>query len=85
MSISSIVEPREQVASGVLAPLAAALKRLCVAYVTWRMAQSGTAVLRALSDRDLSDIGLARSDITGAANEEGPTIASTRPAAPSLR
>jgi len=71
MSISSTVEPREHVARDVLATLAAAVKRLCVAYITWRMHQSEVAVLRAMSDRELSNIGLTRSDATGAVNEEG--------------
>jgi uncharacterized protein YjiS (DUF1127 family) len=50
--------------------LAATLKRWSVAYITWRLEQAATARLRAMSDRELKDIGLTRSDITGAVRSD---------------
>jgi uncharacterized protein YjiS (DUF1127 family) len=49
--------------------LAAALKRWWVAYMTWRIQQAAIATLSALSDRQLKDIGLSRSEIIGAVRE----------------
>jgi uncharacterized protein YjiS (DUF1127 family) len=42
---------------------AAALKRWWIAYVSWRLEQTAIAQLEALSDRELGDIGLTRSEI----------------------
>jgi uncharacterized protein YjiS (DUF1127 family) len=72
MSISCLAEPRGQAGGGALAMLAAAVRYLCVAYITWRMEQSAVALLHAMSDRKLSDIGLSRSDITGAGQGHPP-------------
>jgi uncharacterized protein YjiS (DUF1127 family) len=46
--------------------LAATLKGWWVAYMSWRTEQAAIAQLSALSDRALKDIGLTRSEITGA-------------------
>ena len=53
--------------------LAATLKSWWVAYMSWRTEQAAIAQLAALSDRALKDIGLTRSEITGAvrAQEKG--------------
>ena len=52
------------------------LKRWCVAYITWRMENIASAQLRAMSDRELEDIGITRSDIaravTGARTQPAP-------------
>ena len=66
MSISRTAEPCHAAASNPVIPLAAAIRRLCARYVAWRMEQSAVAVLQSMSDRQLSDIGLSRSDITRA-------------------
>jgi uncharacterized protein YjiS (DUF1127 family) len=42
---------------------AAVLKRWWVAYLTWRLQQTAIAQLKALSDRDLKDIGVRRCEI----------------------
>jgi uncharacterized protein YjiS (DUF1127 family) len=63
MSMSRTVEPYYAAVSGPVTSLTAAIGRLCAAYVTWRMEQSAVAVLQSMSDRQLSDIGLSRSDI----------------------
>ena len=42
---------------------ATALKRWWMAYLTWRLEQTAIAQLEALSDRELRDIGLTRSEI----------------------
>jgi len=47
--------------------LLAALKRGWVAYVTWRIERGAIDQLAAMSDRQLKDIGLTRSEIVAAA------------------
>ena len=42
---------------------AAALKGWWLAYITWRIERAAIAQLSAMSDRDLKDIGVHRSDI----------------------
>ena len=44
----------------------AALRRWCVAYMGWRAERAATTHLRAMSDRDLADIGLRRSQVAQA-------------------
>jgi uncharacterized protein YjiS (DUF1127 family) len=46
--------------------LAAALKRWWVAFITWRLERAAINQLSSLSDRQLKDIGLDRSEIMGA-------------------
>jgi uncharacterized protein YjiS (DUF1127 family) len=50
--------------------LAATLKRWWVAYITWRIEQAAIALLWSMSDRELKDIGLTRSEITSAVSGE---------------
>ena len=64
MSMTSTAAKREQADGGALATAAAALKRLGAAYISWRLAQSAMAVLSSMSERELADVGLSRSDIT---------------------
>jgi uncharacterized protein YjiS (DUF1127 family) len=53
-------------AGGLFQTLANTFKRWCVVYITWRMEHIAIAQLRAMSDRELEDIGLTRSDIASA-------------------
>ena len=46
--------------------LAAALKRWWIAFITWRLERAAINQLSSLSDRQLKDIGLDRSEIMGA-------------------
>ena len=46
--------------------LLAVAKRWWVAYITWRIKRAAIAQLCSMSDRELKDIGLTRSDITRA-------------------
>ena len=46
--------------------LVAILKRRWEAYLTWRIEQAAIAQLLSMSDRELKDIGLTRSQIPGA-------------------
>jgi uncharacterized protein YjiS (DUF1127 family) len=46
--------------------VAAALRRLWVAYITWRLEEAVINQLWSMSDRDLKDIGLTRCEITPA-------------------
>ena len=48
----------------------AALKRWWMAYLTWRVEQAAIAQLHMMSDRELKDIGLTRSQIMGAVRGE---------------
>ena len=48
----------------------AILKRWWTAYLTWRIEQAAIAQLGLMSDRELKDIGLARSQIMGAVRGE---------------
>jgi uncharacterized protein YjiS (DUF1127 family) len=45
----------------------ATLKRAWVAYMTWRIERAAVDQLAAMSDRQLKDIGLTRSEIVAAA------------------
>jgi uncharacterized protein YjiS (DUF1127 family) len=72
MSISTTVGPHEQAGGGALGALGGAVKRLLAAYIAWRLEQSAIAVLRTMSDRELKDIGLSRSDIMSAVRAKGP-------------
>lgn len=66
MSTASITKNYRGNARGIFQTLANTLKRWCVAYITWRMENIAIAQLRAMSDRELEDIGLTRSDIVRA-------------------
>jgi len=43
--------------------LAATLQRWWLAYITWRIERAAIAQLWSMSDRELKDIGLTRSDL----------------------
>jgi uncharacterized protein YjiS (DUF1127 family) len=66
MSMNATETARHNHAGTILARAASALKRLCVAYLTWRTEHAVIAFLQSMSDRELTDIGLSRSDIPGA-------------------
>lgn len=51
--------------------LAAVVKRSWVAYLRRRIEEAAIALLHAMSDRELKDIGLTRSKIAGAVRGEG--------------
>ena len=63
MSTNSSMATDRGSADAILRALTRTLKRSCVAYITWRMENIAIAQLRAMSDRELEDIGLTRSDI----------------------
>jgi uncharacterized protein YjiS (DUF1127 family) len=50
--------------------MAAILKRPWEAYLTWRIEQAAITQLLSMSDRELKDIGLSRSQIPGAVRAE---------------
>ncbi len=58
---------------------AATLKRWWATYITWRIEQTAIDELRSMSDMELKDIGLSRSEITGAVRYDA---ASRRPFGP---
>jgi uncharacterized protein YjiS (DUF1127 family) len=67
MSTISTATERQYSASGsIIGRIAAASKRLWVAYITWRIEQAAMTHLRSMSDRELEDLGLSRSQIEGA-------------------
>lgn len=75
-TISGTVERRNDADRGVLTILAAALKRMCVAYITWRMEQA-IMKLNSMSDTELNDIGLARPESMRCAARDGASGRST--------
>ena len=56
------------------ARLAANLKRWWTAYVTWRAEQATADQLAAMSDRELRDIGLSRTEVDSAVKSKARTI-----------
>jgi uncharacterized protein YjiS (DUF1127 family) len=46
--------------------LVTTLERLWIAYMTWRVERAAIAALSAMSNRELKDIGLTRSEIASA-------------------
>ena len=66
MSHSTTVELGGEAGSGILTMLVAAMKRMCAGYIAWRMEKAAIAALHSMSDRALTDIGLARCDISRA-------------------
>lgn len=50
--------------------LSANLKRCCVAYLAWRIERAAITQLGSMSDRQLRDIGISRSEIMGAVRSE---------------
>jgi uncharacterized protein YjiS (DUF1127 family) len=61
--ISSAADPYSCTAGVDRGALAAAVKRLCAAFVNWRVERMAIAALRSMSDRELRDIGLTRSEL----------------------
>jgi uncharacterized protein YjiS (DUF1127 family) len=67
MSTRSNTTARRNSAGGnILGMLAAAPKRLWAAIITLRVQQAAVVRLRSMTDRELEDIGLSRSQIEGA-------------------
>lgn len=50
--------------------VAATLNRWCVAFLTWRVERAAITQLWSMSDRQLRDIGISRSEIMGAVRGE---------------
>jgi uncharacterized protein YjiS (DUF1127 family) len=50
--------------------LGATLNRWCVAYLTWRIERAAITQLGSMSDRQLKDIGISRSEIVSAVKGE---------------
>jgi len=68
-TISSTAVRRRNAAGGLLA-MAAAIKRWWDSHIALRVERAAIAQLESMSDRDLKDIGLTRSEITGAVRGE---------------
>jgi uncharacterized protein YjiS (DUF1127 family) len=54
--------------------LAATLNRSCVTYLTWRIERAAITQLGSMSDRQLKDIGISRSEIDSAVRGEAERI-----------
>jgi uncharacterized protein YjiS (DUF1127 family) len=63
--MSTILPATVRVAAGP-SRLAAALRRMWLAYINWRLEEAVINQLWSMNDRDLKDIGLTRSEITSA-------------------
>jgi uncharacterized protein YjiS (DUF1127 family) len=72
MSTISATSATAQGAAGQFAfgSLLGALKRWWTAYMTWRIEQAAIVALNAMSERELKDIGLTRSEIARAVRDE---------------
>ena len=66
MSQLNTLVPRGEAGIGTLTTLGDAIKRWYAAYLARRMQTVAMASLYAMSDRDLSDIGLTRGEIESA-------------------
>jgi len=65
-TISSTADRRADAGGGILTMAAAAtaeLKRLWVAYMTWRVERGAIGLLGSMSDCELKDMGVTRSEI----------------------
>jgi uncharacterized protein YjiS (DUF1127 family) len=60
------IERHENAGSGALTRLAATALRLWLAYINWRIQRLALAELHSMSDRQLNDLGLPRSQISSA-------------------
>jgi uncharacterized protein YjiS (DUF1127 family) len=58
--------------------LGATLNRWCVAYLTWRIERAAITQLGSMSDRQLRDIGISRSEIVSAVRGETDRIRASR-------
>jgi uncharacterized protein YjiS (DUF1127 family) len=76
--ISTTSAGRNSVSESIVGRLVAACKHHWVAYVTWRLERTAMAYLRSMSDRELKDLGLSRSEIEGAVVGERATDRSFR-------
>jgi uncharacterized protein YjiS (DUF1127 family) len=62
-TISNATARQSSAGSNILGMLAVAPRRLLAAFITWRARQAALAHLKSMSDRELKDIGLSRSQI----------------------
>jgi uncharacterized protein YjiS (DUF1127 family) len=69
-TISKTTERQNSAGSRILGRLAAASKCLLTAFITWRAEQAARTHLQSMSDRELEDIGLSRSQIECAVTGE---------------
>jgi uncharacterized protein YjiS (DUF1127 family) len=65
-TISSATVRWQNLAGAALLAAAAAIKNWWCTYINWRLRQAAVAHLESLSDRQLKDIGLTRSQIRSA-------------------
>jgi uncharacterized protein YjiS (DUF1127 family) len=63
---SAHTAPQDMIGQSWIRDLGATLHRWCVAYLTWRIERAAIAQLRSMSDRQLTDIGISRSEIMSA-------------------
>lgn len=61
---------RHSGSANILGRAAATCKRLWVNYITWRIERAAMAHLRSMTDRQLKDLGLSRSEIEAAVTGE---------------
>ena len=67
---SAATAPRGMAVQAWISRLVVTLERWLVAYMNWRIEQAAIAQLWSMSDRELKDIGLTRSEIIGAVRGE---------------
>jgi len=65
-TLSNTATRRIDAAGGLIAPATAAVKRWWGTYTAWRLEEAAIVQLQSMSDWELKDIGLARSQIEAA-------------------
>jgi uncharacterized protein YjiS (DUF1127 family) len=67
-TFSNAILTRDSVGSGFASGISGAMKRWWMSYMNWRVQQLAATRLRSMSDRELKDIGMSRSQIEFAVN-----------------
>jgi uncharacterized protein YjiS (DUF1127 family) len=69
-TLSNAASRQNSAGRSILGKLTVAPKRLLSAFITWRVQKAAAVRLGSMSDRELEDIGLSRSQIEGAVRGE---------------
>jgi uncharacterized protein YjiS (DUF1127 family) len=71
---SAPTAPQEMAGQSWAKDLGTTLNRWCVAYLTWRIERAAITQLGSMSDRQLRDIGISRSEIESAVRGEAERV-----------
>jgi len=71
---SASTAPQEMAGQSWVKDLGAALNRRCTSYLTWRIERAAITQLSSMSDHQLRDIGISRSEIESAVRGEAERV-----------